>query len=95
MPVNKGVLKGVHNLRHTFGRRLRAACVPLETRKALLGHAHGDITTHYSAAEVFELIEAVEKIVDRGIAQTPALFLLQNEVKKDTIPDLSENEKQV
>jgi len=39
----------------------------------LLGHAHGDITTHYSAPEFKELITAVEKIVDRGIAQTPPL----------------------
>jgi len=27
-----------------------------------LGHANGDITTHYSAAEVAELIAAVRKI---------------------------------
>ncbi|MGH1486369.1 MAG: tyrosine-type recombinase/integrase, partial [Cellvibrionaceae bacterium] len=54
LPTHEGVLKGVHNLRHTFGRRLRAAGVPVETRKALLGHANGDITTHYSAAELSE-----------------------------------------
>ena len=28
----------VHDLKHTFGRRLRAAGVTLEDRKALLGH---------------------------------------------------------
>ena len=39
----------VHDLKHTFGRRLRAANVPLETRKVLLGHRNGDITTHYSS----------------------------------------------
>jgi len=55
LPSGKGVLKGVHNLRHSFGRRLRSAGVSLETRKALLGHAHGDITTHYFAAELAEL----------------------------------------
>jgi len=38
----------VHDLKHTFGRRLRAAGVELETRKVLLGHRNGDITTHYS-----------------------------------------------
>ncbi len=90
MPVEKGVLKGVHNLRHSFGRRLRSAGVSLETRKALLGHAHGDITTHYSAAELAELMNAVEKIVDRGVAQTPALFLLQSTKIKDTLPNMSE-----
>jgi len=76
LPDGSNVLKGVHNLRHTFGRRLRAAGIPLETRKALLGHSHGDITTHYSAAELEELLTAVEKVTDRGIAQTPTLSLV-------------------
>jgi integrase len=71
------ILKGVHNLRHTFGRRLRGAGVPLETRKALLGHANGDITTHYSAAEIGELLNAAEKIVDRGIAKSPTLTVVR------------------
>ena len=76
LPVEKGVLKGVHNLRHTFGRRLRGVGVPLETRKALLGHANGDITTHYSAAELDELITAAEKVVDRKVVESPALIVL-------------------
>ncbi|RDH89839.1 MAG: integrase [endosymbiont of Seepiophila jonesi] len=84
-------MKGVHNLRHTFGRRLRGAGVPLETRKALLGHANGDITTHYSAAELSELLDAVEKIVDRGIAQTPTLTVVRRE--KELVGKLSEKEK--
>ncbi len=58
LPTEDGILKGVHNLRHTFGRRLRGAGVSLETRKALLGHANGDITTHYSAPELSELLDA-------------------------------------
>jgi integrase len=65
----------VHDLKHTFGRRLRAAGVGAETRKALLGHKNGDITTHYSAAELAELINAVNKI-DRSLA-TPAITLLK------------------
>lgn len=55
-------VKGVHNLKHTFGRRLRAAGVPLETRRVLLGHRNGDITTHYSAAEIQELRDAAELV---------------------------------
>ncbi|MCH9673485.1 MAG: hypothetical protein K0U93_18750 [Gammaproteobacteria bacterium] len=39
--------------------------VPLETRKALLGHAVADLTTHYSAAELHELLGAVEAITHR------------------------------
>jgi integrase len=52
----------VHDLKHTFGRRFRAAGVPLETPKVLLGHKNGDITTHYSAPELQELIEAAERV---------------------------------
>ncbi len=77
LPVTPGVLKGVHNLRHTFGRRLRAAGVPLETRKVLLGHASGDITTHYSAAEIGELMAAAELITDRGRTRGPTLMIVQ------------------
>lgn len=63
LPISRDVQRGPHNLRHTFGRRLRAADVPHETRKVLMGHVNGDVTTHYSAAEFRELIKAVEKIV--------------------------------
>lgn len=52
----------VHDLRHTFGRRLRAAGVSFEDRQDLLGHKSGRITTHYSKAELDNLLEAVEKI---------------------------------
>jgi len=53
----------VHDLRHTFGRRLRAAGVSLEDREDLLGHKSNRITTHYSMAEIDNLIAAVEKII--------------------------------
>lgn len=62
LPDDPDIRKGPHNLRHTFGRRLRAAGVSLETRKALLGHKTGDITTHYSAAEIRELVNAINSI---------------------------------
>jgi len=77
LPIETGILKGVHNLPHTFGRRLRGAGVALETRKALLGHAHRDITTHYSAAELQELIDTLEKVIDRGISQTPTMTVVK------------------
>ncbi|WP_097460832.1 tyrosine-type recombinase/integrase [Mangrovitalea sediminis] len=66
----------VHDLRHTFGRRLRAAGVPEETRKALMGHRSGSMTTHYSAAEVQELMHAVERLVSR-VGGGPTLTLLK------------------
>ena len=92
LPTEKGILKGVHNLRHAFGRRLRSAGVPLETRKALLGHANGDITTHYSAAELQELIDAVEAIVSRGGRETPNLMLIGRKTEK-SVGKVSEMKK--
>ncbi|MFT7289265.1 MAG: integrase [Halieaceae bacterium] len=70
----------VHDLKHTFGRRLRAKGVSHETRQVLLGHKNGQITTHYSAAEVGELIDAVEKVSWSGSsAPTLTLTLIKNE----------------
>lgn len=52
----------VHDLKHTFGRRLRAANVSYEDRQDLLGHKSQRITTHYSSAELANLIAAVNAI---------------------------------
>jgi integrase len=68
----------VHDLKHTFGRRLRAAGVSLETRKVLLGHSTGDITSHYSAPELSELIEAANKVCAGHSGKTPALTLIKH-----------------
>jgi hypothetical protein len=51
--------------------------VPPETRKMLLGHKSGDITTHYSALEVDELIKAVERECEVSSRKTPAVTLLR------------------
>lgn len=67
----------VHDLKHTFGRRLRAAGVSFEDRQDLLGHKSGKITTHYSAAELSNLIEAAEKVCSTGSRKSPALVVLK------------------
>lgn len=54
----------VHDLRHTFGHRLRAAGVGLEDRADLLGHSAGRMTTHYSAPDLARLLEAAERVVE-------------------------------
>ena len=69
----------VHDLKHTFGRRLRAAGVSFEDRQDLLGHRSGRITTHYSAAELANLIEAANKVCDAGSRKTPALVILKKQ----------------
>ena len=75
LPSNGKFLKGIHNIRHTCGRRLRAAGVNQETRKVILGHKNGDITTHYSQVEIQELKDALELLTNRKKA-SPALKLV-------------------
>ncbi len=67
----------VHDLKHTFGRRLRAAGVSYEDRQDLLGHKSGRITTHYSAAELSNLIEAAERVCGENSRKSPACTLLK------------------
>lgn len=66
----------VHDLKHTFDRRLRAAGVSFEDRQDLLGHRSGQITTHYSAAELTKLIEAANSVCERD-AGRPELVILR------------------
>jgi len=66
----------VHDLKHTFGRRLRAAGVSFEDRQDLLGHRSGRITTHYSGAELSRLIEAANRVCNRGNGK-PELVVLR------------------
>jgi integrase len=61
----------VHDLKHTFGRRLRAAGVSFEDRQDLLGHKSSRVTTHYPSAELTSLIAAAEKICDSESHNSP------------------------
>jgi len=65
--------------------------VALETRKTLLGHANGDITTQYSQAELSELLDAAETVTNRGIAQALTLTVVKRE--KESVGKLSETKK--
>ena len=67
----------VHDLKHTFGRRLRAAGVSFEDRQDLLGHRSGRITTHYSAAELGNLLSAANQVVGEGSRKTSVLLVLK------------------
>lgn len=66
----------IHDLKHSFGRRLRAAGVSYEDRQALLGHKNGSTTSHYSAAELDQLIGAANK-VSATDSRAPALTILK------------------
>ncbi|SDT51795.1 Phage integrase family protein [Pseudomonas prosekii] len=77
LPAHPGYLSiRVHDLKHTFGRRLRAAGVTEEDRKALLGHKNGSITSHYSGAELGHLIEAAN-MVSATDSRGPVLTILK------------------
>jgi integrase len=58
----------VHDLKHTFGCRLRAAGVSFEDRQDLLGHIpdHRSVTRLYSDANLSKLIEAANKVCKRN-----------------------------
>ncbi|MGH8596676.1 MAG: tyrosine-type recombinase/integrase [Gammaproteobacteria bacterium] len=52
----------VHDLRHTFGMRLRAAGVSEEDRALLLGHALEGMPQHYATATIARPVEAANKV---------------------------------
>ena len=70
-----GIPARVHDLKHTFGRRLRSAGVSFEDRQDLLGHKSSRITTHYSSAKLLNLWEASNKVCTAQ--NRPVLTLLK------------------
>lgn len=52
----------VHDLRHTFGQRLRQAGVSEEDRALLLGHAIDSMPQHYATATVARLVQAANSV---------------------------------
>jgi len=67
----------VHDLKHTFGKRLRAAGVSFEDRQDLLGHRSVRITTHYSSPERQNLIAAANRVCGNESRKSPALVILK------------------
>ncbi|MBP9729670.1 MAG: site-specific integrase [Gammaproteobacteria bacterium] len=76
----------VHDLKHTFGRRLRAAGVSFEDRQDLLGHRSARITTHYSSAELHNLYEAANKVC-QGSDQKMTLTVLALKTAQALVQD--------
>ena len=60
----------VHDLRHSFGCRLRAAGVTAEDREALLGHANHSMAGHYASPDVGRLLAQANLIVGRSGTRT-------------------------
>ena len=71
----------MHDLKHTFGRRLWAAGVSFEDRQDLLGHKSARITTHYSTAELMSLWKSANKVCEEN--RRPALILLRSPIAQN------------
>jgi integrase len=74
----------IHDLRHTFACRLRAAGVSAEDREALLGHANHSMAGHYASADVGRLLKQANLVLNRqetrtvlrvALAGTPSLWI--------------------
>ena len=60
----------VHDLRHTYASRLRAAGVAEEDRAALLGHATRSMPAHYASADIGRLMAMANRILARQGTRT-------------------------
>lgn len=65
MPSDPLIRKGIHNLRHTFAHRLRAAGVPVEDRDALMGHSNASLSQHYALPDIERLQEMAERVTEK------------------------------
>lgn len=68
----------IHDLKHTFGSRLRAANVPFPAWQTLLGHKSNNMTLHYSQAQIKGLLEAANSVCDRSLASPTILQIKRN-----------------
>ena len=80
----------VHDLKHIFGRRLRASGASFEDRQDLLGHKSGRITTHYSAAEIDNLITATNNVCESRNGVVLSLLKRDFETSPHKIPTVTE-----
>ena len=63
----------IHDLRHTYGSRLRAAGVTYEDRAALLGHACRSMPELYASPDISRLIG----LANRGLERMRTLTILR------------------
>ena len=66
----------VHDLRHTYGQRLRDAGVSNEDRAVLMGHASKTMSEHYATPTIAKLVEMSNQVATTR--DTPTLLRLAN-----------------
>jgi hypothetical protein len=69
---------GLLNSFHALGDNLLPQA--LRDQKDLLGHKNGDITSHYSAPEIEELLEAANRVCRTKSGKSPAMTLLKRKI---------------
>jgi integrase len=67
----------VHDLRHTYGQRLRDAGVSNEDRAVLMGHATSNMSEHYATPTIARLVEMANLV--STTRDTPTLLRLVKE----------------
>jgi len=67
----------VHDLRHTYGQRLRDAGVSNEDRAVLMGHATSSMSEHYATPTIARLVEMANLV--STTRDTPTLLRLVKE----------------
>ncbi len=65
MPSDPLIRKGIHNLRHTYAHRLRAAGVLVEDRDALMGHCKASLSQHYALPDIERLQQMAERVTEK------------------------------
>ena len=60
----------VHDTRHTYATRLRAAGVSQEDRAALLGHVTNSMPEHYGVADIIRLLNFSNLVTQRNLTCT-------------------------
>lgn len=60
----------IHDFRHTFATRLRAAGVSAEDRNALLGHSNNSMADHYASVDIGHLLMQANRILNRAATRT-------------------------
>lgn len=54
----------IHDLRHTYGQRLRDASVSEEDRAVLLGHATDSMPSHYASSTIARLVDLANSVAE-------------------------------
>jgi integrase len=76
----------VHDLRHTFACRLRAAGVSDEDRCALLGHATHSMSGHYASGDLGRLMRQANLVLDRQETRTVLRVVAGRFMSPNTTP---------